>query len=689
MRFMLPLLLAGVATLGCSSTSSDDGDTQASEINAPDYQPVNLTAGSMILYEAQVRTANACRPDVGTPDQRAACANKIAPPPLYRAEGMSCPIQSELAKVKMGTLDDMLEDTADYKQALTVRYVKERVGANALWLMPLFPNNDRWSLPDGCDNLGSPYAVRDYFHASGLLSRACIGKQRDEYSNEPCWANDELDRLVEDAHRRGVKVLLDIALNHFGHNYLSYDLADVALDGQGIADRGSDLGQLWSFDRTYDDKLLRPELLDSPAALDRLVARSPKDRDLLASLRGKCSGSALAGDALVRSFVAYRLLLPQQRDGFVCSGFLENQAPGFYSGRYHFVPSTGAGDNFTNDWRDVKFLYHHEGNPDHTWTFARNREYFFRILNYWVSRGVDGFRFDHTTDFHGGMGSNEWKYLTTKVNYYAQKRGQARPVYLAEEFMDQEEMNKVMDILTEGYVGDMCGRRGVTKDTAHVEGVLENMSRFHDRAFTMTAVETHDEPRLFQDTGFDAWTGAGFWGIGATTRSTPMILMGQELGARYGLGFKRSDFLRARFPGSDDAMGGAEALLSFYGRMASERLSSSNRALLSPNHWYLRTKNGERQDSRIFAQAKWSNDANVVFVFHNLWSQDVSNVYGLPEELARKLSMSDDFDYRFVDALSGQQLGACKKGYELKRDGIYVAMGSGTRAQWLRLESCR
>ena len=42
------------------------------------------------------------------------------------------------------------------------------VGANALWLMPVFPVNDEWNLPDACDNLGSPYAVRDYLHVVDL-----------------------------------------------------------------------------------------------------------------------------------------------------------------------------------------------------------------------------------------------------------------------------------------------------------------------------------------------------------------------------------------------------------------------------------------------------------------------------------------------------------------------------------------
>lgn len=686
LRRVIPLLLGSIASAsaaGCSS-SPDDAATSTPELNAPDYSPVNLTAGSLVLYEAQVRTANACRVDVGTPEQRAACASKVAPPPVYRAEGMSCGIRGELDKVKMGTLDDMVEDTADFRKGITVRYVKEKVGANTIWLMPLFPNNDQWNIPDACDNLGSPYAVRDYFHASGTLSRACIAAGRDEYSAQPCWGNSELDRLIADAHARGTKVFLDIALNHFGHNYLPYDLEDVTLDGDRIAG-GEDLGALWNHQRSYDPALLRPTVLDTPAALDRLAARSGKDRALLDGLRAKCP--ALGGDALVRSFTAYRLALPHERAQMACTGFLEQQVPGFYAGANNVQPSQRIGDNYTNDWRDVKFLFHHEENGAHQWEFARDREYQFRIINYWASRGVDGFRFDHTTDYHGGMGSNEWKYLLGKVSYYAERRGQARPVYLAEEFWQQEEMNKVVDILTEGYVHDMTGRSGVTKNTRHIEGALGNMGRFHDRAFVMSALETHDEHRLLDGTGFDAWTGAGFYGIGATTRSTPMMLMGQELGASYGLGFKRSDFLRARFPGSGDGMAGAEALGAYYTRMNNARLEPANRALLASNHWYLRTRDGG-VDDRIFAQVKWSNDMNVVFVFHNLWNQDVSNVYGIPGELASRISLDGGRRYRFFDVLSSTALGDCKTGSQLRGDGLYVAMGAGTRAQWLRLETC-
>jgi hypothetical protein len=101
----------------------------------------------------------------------------------------------------------------------------------------------------------------------------------------------------------------------------------------------------------------------------------------------------------------------------------------------------------------------------------------------------------------------------------------------------------------------------------------------------------------------------------------------------------------------------------------------------------LRSKWTGQADARIFAQVKWTGDANVVFVFHNLWNQNVAQSYYLWPELAAQLHIDDARYYRLYDVLSGTQLGSCKRGADLKWD-LYVAMGAGTRAQWARLETC-
>jgi glycosidase len=655
------------------------------------YMALNFEAGSTVLYEAQVRSANACDPTVGADWQKQLCQNKAAPKVIYRAQNMSCGDITRLNQIKLGTLDDLMTDTDDPKRAISLRYIHDRVGANMLWLMPLFPNNDTWNIPDACDNLGSPYAVRDYMHVSGMVSNDCIAKGKDEHDeNDPCWGNDKLDALIQQAGQRGLKVMLDVAFNHFGHNYSMYDYAQYTPIRDRIS-HGEDLNNLWNFDATYEENLLHPQIIDTPDALEGLANRDSYSKAQLAAFKTKCPD--LNGQALVRGYHMWLNALDWEREKFQCDGgALEFHDPGFYLGSNSQDPSTHVGDNFTNNWSDVKFLFHHEENSAHQWEFIRNREYLFRVVNYWVSRGVAGFRFDHTTDPNGGMGPNEWKYILSKVDYYAAKRGQSRPIYLAEEFGDQMGMSHVVDVMTDGYVFNMKGSNGATKDAGFVQNVLSNNNRFQGHTYVMTALETHDEQRLISsNTGFDIWTGAGFWGIGATTWSTPMILMGQELGEKWGLGFRKSDFLRSRFEGTENYIGDSNfyKLIDYYGTMIHARLDHANRALLSSHSYFLPRQDNPSAtpDSRIYAAAKWTDDGNVVFVFHNLWPVDAAQTYFIPPDVASQMSISDGAHYKLVDLFTGKQAGDCRTGAALKF-GLPVILSAATRAQWLRLELC-
>lgn len=631
------------------------------------------------LYEIQARTANACHPDAGAPWQRAACLARPAPQVRYHAEGTRCPIAADLERIRLGTLDDLLENTADFRAGITLRYVQERVGANAVWLMPPFPNNDTWSLPDACDNIGSPYAVRDYLHVAASLSRACIAAGRDEASPTPCWGDAALDTVIADAHRRGLKVMLDVAFNHFGHNYLFYDTGGHRPVRDRIAD-GEELGVLWDHDASFDPALVTPEVIDRP---DEIPAEAR------AELRQRCP--ALSGDALVRFHGMWRDALDWERAAMDCQApSLEHAAPGFYLSNDRWQPSRRAGDNFAGDghnsWRDVKFLYHRTDNAAHRHEMIRNREYVFRVVNYWAARGVDGFRLDHTTDEFSGLTPETWRYVIGKVAYYNARRGRPRPVFLAEEFHDQGGMAPEVDLMTEGYVGDLTARNGQTKDAWRVNGVVDNAYRFGD-TLVMTALETHDERRLLDGTGFDAWTGAGFWAIGAATGGVPMTLMGQEFGETWQLGFRRSDYLRSRFVGDLGHRADADALVDYYGAIHRARRADANRALRSGHHAVLPTRRWPGVDGRIFAQVRWSDDGNVMFTFHNLWPRHVAQSYYVPTGLADTIGLRDDLGYRLVDVLSGRPLGTCRPGRDLKWD-FYVELDAATRFQWLRLERC-
>ena len=212
---------------------------------------------------------------------------------------------------------------------------------------------------------------------------------------------------------------------------------------------------------------------------------------------------------------------------------------------------------------------------------------------------------------------------------------------MAEEFSElQNQEDYVVDVETEGYVTAIDGRGVPTKNTSYVEGVVAETGRFDGHAFVMTALEDHDELRLVTGTGFDVWTGAGFWGIGATTRSTPMILMGQEFGESYQLDFRRSDYLRSRFVGSPSYTSEGAALTGYYSAMIAARLANENRALLSPNYALLMTQSSDAVDENIFAAVKWSDDGNVVFVFHNLWEVDSSDTFFIPPDIVSAIHLT-------------------------------------------------
>lgn len=656
-------------------------------------RPPNPIAGSRILYEVQVRTANACHPDVGSPAQKLACARKPAPRVQYRAEKEQCGIIDELHRIKLGTLNDLMEETADFRSGITLRYISEKVGANTVWLMPLFPNNDTWDLPDPCDNLGSPYAVRDYLHVSGMLSRSCIAEGRDEHSDLPCWANSDLDELIKKAKSKGLKVILDLAFNHFGHNYHLYDYARYRRLPELMQKGG---GALEDFERTYDESLVKPELLDSEARLRALAQSDPEIKSRLQPLLSKCP--ALRGDALVRAYHLWNIAFDDERPSLSCQALaLEQELPSFYMAQNAWDPAGSVNQILRQDWKDVKFLFHNSKHPKQR-EYYRVREYLFRVMNYWVSRGVDGFRLDHTTDPQSHLSAEEWRYILAKVEYYAKKRGQERPFTLAEEFHEQQAMARVSDALTEGYVHDILLRDsgGYGRNASHLDWVLRNMSRFGGSTYVMTALETHDERRLLDQTGLNVWSGAALWGVGASTGSMPMMLMGQELGESWGLGFRRSDYIRARFEGSGHDMPSAQAdaLLAFYRSMAQARLDSRNPALLSSNGSVIPTRfrpgNGPNPD--IFAMAKWEG-TNAILAFTLLKSQGAaSEDYYLSPEQAAQLSIRDDLSYRLVDLLSGkpweQSPGAlCRSGRDLKNE-LKVSLDEGTRVMWLRLELC-
>ena len=529
--------VADVRETAADSCASGAGATGALLQEEEESAVEHPALDTLVLYELQVRSANACDPSVGSEEAQRACAPAARPPAWSRAIDSTCELDAELERIRLGTFDDLLIDTDHPEVAVSLRYVDERVGANAVWLQPVFPNNDRRLLPDPCDTLGSPYAVRDYFHTRGTLSAQCISTGSDEYSAQPCWGDSPFNRVIDAAHDRGPSVFLDVALNHFGHDYLFYDVAGARTTRDHL--RASPAEQLWDFESTFDEALVWPAPIGSPGSFVP---------GLWSEVERQCP--SLAGEELVRAAAMYRVAFDDERADFACGPTLEATLPAFYLGADNWGAARAESQTTTAyGWRDVKFLFHRADNAAQQREFLRVREYGFRIVNYCASRGIDRFRLDHATDGLSGMSADEWRYITEKVAYYAALRGDPAPIWLAEEFHSQDAMSEIADILTEGYLFGITGRdRPMSSGT--VQATVDSVYRFVSGARVLIFLENHDELRIADGTAWDAETGAGVWALGASTRSTPMLLVGQEWGETGRLQFRRPHVIAGRFDGT-------------------------------------------------------------------------------------------------------------------------------------------
>ena len=69
----------------------------------------------------------------------------------------------------------------------------KELGVTILWLMPIHPVGQEKKK----GTIGSPYAARDYYAISA------------DYGTK-----EDLQRLVRETHSRGMKIILDVAINH-------------------------------------------------------------------------------------------------------------------------------------------------------------------------------------------------------------------------------------------------------------------------------------------------------------------------------------------------------------------------------------------------------------------------------------------------------------------------------------------
>ncbi|MFH1462905.1 MAG: alpha-amylase family glycosyl hydrolase, partial [Pseudomonadota bacterium] len=249
-----------------------------------------------------------------------------------------------------GTLDDLAGDGSPVENG---RYTLEHLaslGVNAVWVQPPFARSV-WEHRHPLDDAGSPYATKDFFAVDPDLSARAQAVLRRGGSQQEAQAaaTQEWKDFVAHAHTLGIKVIVDVALNHVGHNHEFSDLfVSTDADGRETREvRRNDLSQ---------------------------IVTDPAQR------------------ALVRARLADPSVPP----------YLEYLAPWLYSSESG--DPRGAQDvsdirSGGGQWHDTKQLNHGGSygvaNPEVNRAVT---DWLGRVLEYWaVDMGCDGFRLDHLT----------------------------------------------------------------------------------------------------------------------------------------------------------------------------------------------------------------------------------------------------------------------------------------------------
>lgn len=189
-----------------------------------------------------------------------------------------------------GTLEG-LRQRLDYLQAL---------GAGAIWITPVLKNVQ--SL-DGAPDDGT-------YHGYGIQNFLAVEPR---FAEDPAHADLELRRVVDDAHARGMYVILDIVLDHTG-DVFAYGDASVAAhadtpqpirwrDERGVPDAAWTVGE--EIAAPPPDAAVFPDELRRNAYFRREGMPAPGGPDTLGdfgSLKQLVTSDPTVGDALIRAY---------------------------------------------------------------------------------------------------------------------------------------------------------------------------------------------------------------------------------------------------------------------------------------------------------------------------------------------------------------------------------------------------
>ncbi len=515
---------------------------------------------------------------------------------------------------RYGTFADMMEPGSPGTNGhYTLEYLASQ-GKNAIWLMPPFEVS-KWADRHPLDDAGSPYAARDFFSVSPELVRAAQGLQGEEAHQA---ALEEFRAFVDRAHSLGIKVILDVALNHVGHGYRFRDLF-VGTDAEGNETRELRLDD-------YSQVTVTPEQTEQVRA-------------------------ALADDV---------------------PDIMENVAPWMYGSR-HGDPHGAAGPDDKApggwfEWHDVAQLNHGRMRAGWHWydvqPTAENeavQAWLGRVLRFWaVDMGVDGFRLDHLTGLPLDLLENGLSAAQADVDRH--EPGKTLFV-MGEDFHTNSDTRHWLDAGQGGWYHELLEAR----TPGDLQGVLEH-PWFHD----LVNLDSHDEERFQHHFGDDRQAGARLSNLLELLGGPYCELAGDELGSAEKLRFKQyAGIDKILDPSDEDLVLARQNSRVGNARRALPALQDDNRDWLQPQQ--------RGADPHLVAVGRTADDAGQppVVVLGNLSNTERrNNAFQLQGAVAERIEPGRD--YMAYDRLGEDPAAPLWRepisGRKLLREGLYAAL---------------
>ena len=474
---------------------------------------------------------------------------------------------------------------------------------------------------------GSPYAVKDYYNVNPDLAL------------DPANRLQEFDALIARTHQHGMKVVIDIVPNHVARAYQSRSNPD------GVTDFGANDNTSVEYARDNNFYYVPEQPFKVPAFPDSYQVLGGEQHPLadgqFAEYPAKWTGNGA------------RAAQPAFDDWFETVKINYGVKP---DGSYDFdsLPAEYA----EKDWQAHFQFWQGKSVPD-SWHKFRD------ITQYWLARGVDGFRYDMAEM----VPVEFWSYLNSHIKHTNPEAFLLAEVYQPHLYRDYIKLGK-MDYLYD-KVEFYDSLKLVMQGKGPTSALVATQQRMADIEHHMLHfLENHDEQRIASpEFAGSAQKGLPAMVVSSTISTSPtMLYFGQHVGesgagdAGFGKASRTTIFDYWGVPQQQKWMnegkfdGAAlsaqdKALHDYYQKLLS---FTANAPALMGQYAELHSHNlaaGSAYSEQQLAFARWSAQQKLIVISHFNPDSAVSFNLSLPAELIREWQLSDG-SYPLRDALS-------------------------------------